>query len=67
VTYYPKPDYRLDALQPLLKMNIKDAHLQLDVYRFMNDVGVLKMANDYAQMAQLGQLWVLRSKSPAAT
>ncbi len=53
VTYYPKPDYWLNALQPLLKMNINDAHLQLDVYRLMNDVGVLKMPSDYAQMAEL--------------
>jgi hypothetical protein len=52
VTYYPKPDYWLNALQPLLKMNINDAHLQLDVYRLMNDVGVLK-ANQYAEMAEL--------------
>jgi len=53
VTYYPKPDYWLNALQPLLKMNINDAHLQLDVYRLMFDVGVLKMPSDYAQMAEL--------------
>lgn len=53
VTYYPKPDYWLNALQPLLKMNINDARLQLDVYRLMNDVGVLKQAHDYADMAEL--------------
>lgn len=52
VTYYPKPDYWLNALQPLLKMNINDAHLQLDVYRLMFDVGVLK-ANQYGEMAEL--------------
>ncbi len=52
VTYYPKPDYWLNALQPLLNMN-KDAHLQLDIYRFMNEVGALKTSSDYAQMAQL--------------
>jgi hypothetical protein len=53
VTYYPKPDYWFNALQPLLKMNSKDAHLQLEVYRLMNEVGALKTASDYAQMAQL--------------
>ncbi len=53
VTYYPKPDYWLSALQPLLKMNANDAHLQLEVYRLMNDVGALKMPGDYAQMAEL--------------
>ncbi len=52
VTYYPKPDYWSNALQPLLKMK-SDAHLQLEVYRLMNDVGALRMAGDYAQMAQL--------------
>jgi tetratricopeptide (TPR) repeat protein len=53
VTYYPRPNYWLDALQPVLKMSVNDAHLQLDVYRLMNEVGVLKMPNDYAQMADL--------------
>jgi tetratricopeptide (TPR) repeat protein len=53
VTYYSKPDYWIDALQPLLKLHISDARLQLDVYRFMNEVGVLKMSNDWAQMAEL--------------
>lgn len=53
VAYYPKPDYWFNALQPLLKMSTNDAHLQLDVYRLMNDVGALRMPNDYAQMAQL--------------
>jgi hypothetical protein len=53
VTYYPKPDYWIDALQPLLKLKINDVHLQLDVYRLMNEVGALKSPGDYAQMAQL--------------
>src|SRR5665213_260450 len=53
VTYYPKPDYWLNALNPLLHMNISDAHLQLDVYRLMDDVGVLKQPRDYAEMAEL--------------
>lgn len=53
VTYYPKPDYWLNALAPLLRMDIKDAHLQLEVYRLMNDVGVLKRPGDYADMAEI--------------
>lgn len=53
VTYYPKPDYWLGALQPVLKMSSNDSHLQLDVYRLMNEVGALKMSSDYAQMAEL--------------
>ena|SRR6185437_3652326 len=39
VTYYPKPDYWLQALQPLLKMDNEDTHLQLNVYRLMDEVG----------------------------
>ncbi len=53
VHYYPKPDYWLNALQPVLRMQISDADLQLDVYRLMNEVGVLKMPRDYAEMADL--------------
>jgi len=53
VAYYPKPDYWLNALAPLLRSDIKDAHLQLDVYRFMSEVGVLKRGVDYADMAEL--------------
>ncbi|HTW74007.1 MAG TPA: hypothetical protein VMD56_03680, partial [Steroidobacteraceae bacterium] len=53
VTYYPRPDYWLSALQPLLKANANDAHLQLEVYRLMNDVGALKTPGDFAQMADL--------------
>jgi len=34
-------------------MDIKDAHLQLNVYRLMNDVGVLKLPSDYAEMAEI--------------
>lgn len=53
VSYYPEPDYWLNALAPLSRMDIKDAHLQLNVYRLMNDVGVLKRPMDYAEMAEL--------------
>jgi Tfp pilus assembly protein PilF len=53
VTYYPKPDYWLNALASLLKMDIKDQHLQLNVYRLMNDVGVLKRPADYGEMADI--------------
>src|SRR6185437_8000904 len=53
VTLYPKPDYWLNALQPLLKMNINDAHLQLDVYRLMLDVGALKQPMQFGEMAEL--------------
>ena len=53
VTYYPKPDYWLAVLQPLLKMSSNNSHLQLDIYRLMNEVGALKMSSDYAQLAEL--------------
>jgi tetratricopeptide (TPR) repeat protein len=53
VTYYPKPDYWLNALAPLLRMDVKDEHLQLNIYRLMSDVGVLKLPTDYTDMAQL--------------
>jgi hypothetical protein len=53
VINYPKPDYWLAALAPLLRMDIKDSHLQLNVYRLMNDVGVLKRSVDFSEMAEL--------------
>jgi cytochrome c-type biogenesis protein CcmH/NrfG len=53
VALYPKPDYWANALAPLVRMDIKDAHLQLDVYRLMNDVGVLRLPTDYAEMAEI--------------
>jgi hypothetical protein len=53
VSYYPEPNYWLNALAPLSRMDIKDGHLQLNVYRLMNDVGVLKRPTDYAEMAEL--------------
>ena len=53
VKYYPKPDYWLNALSPLLRMQISDAHLQLDVFRLMNEVGVLTRPGDYSEMAGL--------------
>ncbi|HTT04308.1 MAG TPA: hypothetical protein VMF64_03400 [Steroidobacteraceae bacterium] len=53
VQYYPKPDYWLNVLQPLLRAQISDAHLQLDVYRLMHEVGALTMPGDYAELAEL--------------
>jgi hypothetical protein len=53
LAYYPKPDYWLSALGSLLKMDIKDSHLQLNVYRLENDVGVLKRSADFADMAEI--------------
>jgi len=53
VTYYPKPEYWSNAIAPLLRMDIKDAHLQLNVYRLMSDVGVLKTSYEYSEMAEI--------------
>jgi Tfp pilus assembly protein PilF len=53
VAYYPKPEYWANALAPLLKLDIKDSHLQLAVYRLKDDVGVLKLPNEYAEMAEI--------------
>jgi Tfp pilus assembly protein PilF len=53
VSNYPKPDYWLNALSSLLKMDIKDPHLQLNVYRLMNDVGVLKQPREVGDMADI--------------
>ncbi len=53
VALYPKPEYWAQALASLVRMDIKDSHLQLNVYRLMKDVGVLKLPTDYAEMAEL--------------
>ena len=53
VALYPKPEYWAQALASLVRMDIKDSHLQLNVYRLMNDVGVLKLPTDYSEMAEL--------------
>jgi len=53
VAYYPKPEYWANALASLVNADTKDAHLQLNVYRLMNDVGVLKRGGDYAEMADI--------------
>lgn len=53
VKYYPKPDYWLNALSPLLKMQVSDAHLQLDIFRLMSEVGVLTRPGDFSEMAGL--------------
>lgn len=53
VAYYPKPEYWLNALAPLVNSDTKDAHVQMNVYRLMLDVGVLKRSSDFAEMAEL--------------
>jgi hypothetical protein len=53
VAFYPKPEYWQNALASLVNADTKDAHLQLNVYRLMYDVGVLKRGSDYAEMADI--------------
>jgi len=53
VAYYPKPEYWANALASLANADTKDAHLELNIFRLMNDVGVLKRGSDYADMAEL--------------
>jgi Tfp pilus assembly protein PilF len=53
VSYYPKPEYWANALASLVNADTKDARLQLNVYRLMSDVGVLKRGGDYAEMADI--------------
>lgn len=53
VALYPKPDYWQVALAPLARASTKDPRLELNVYRLMSEVGALKGAGDYDDMAQL--------------
>ena len=53
VAYYPKPEYWANALASLANADTKDAHLELNIYRLMNDVGVLNRPTDYADMAEI--------------
>jgi hypothetical protein len=53
VAYYPKPEYWANALASLANADTKDAHLELNIYRLMNDVGVLSRPTDYADMAEI--------------
>ena len=53
VIFYPKPDYWLNALVPLRRMDVKDSRLQLNIYRLMSEVGALRLPSDYADMAEV--------------
>lgn len=55
VTYYPKPEYWQDLITSMY--NSKEAENNdsdmLNIYRLANDVGALKQAREYNDMAQL--------------
>ena len=53
VTYYPKPDYWLNAMITLIKAARNDERLLLQVYRLQADVGTLKRSDQFGEMAQL--------------
>jgi hypothetical protein len=53
VALYPKPEYWSNALVSLTKMDVKDSHLQLNIYRLKKDVGAMRQPGEYADMAVL--------------
>lgn len=52
VRYYPKPEYWENLLDLSRRKDSSD-RVTLGYYRLMNDVGTLKQADDYVEMAQL--------------
>jgi uncharacterized protein HemY len=52
VRYYPNSEY-WDALLDIYKYQDRNDRITLGYYRLMEDVGVLKRADDYMEMAQL--------------
>lgn len=52
VRYYPKPEYWENLLDLSRRKDTSD-RVTLGYYRLMNDVGTLKQADDYVEMAQL--------------
>ncbi len=55
VTYYPKPDYWLNAMITLIQsaQSAHDDRLLLQVYRLQADVGTMKRNDQYGEMAKL--------------
>jgi hypothetical protein len=53
VALYPKPEYWSNALVSLTKMDVKDAHLQMNIYRLKKDVGAMKQPGEFADMAEI--------------
>jgi tetratricopeptide (TPR) repeat protein len=53
VTYYPKPDYWLNAMITLIQSAHNDERLLLQVYRLQTDVGTMKRSDQFGEMAQL--------------
>ncbi|HEY3785893.1 MAG TPA: tetratricopeptide repeat protein [Steroidobacteraceae bacterium] len=53
VAYYPKPEYWAQLLDTLLRAPQKNDKVQLQVYRLMSEVDVLKEPGDFTDMAQI--------------
>ncbi|HZO21875.1 MAG TPA: tetratricopeptide repeat protein [Steroidobacteraceae bacterium] len=53
VAYYPKPEYWAQLLDTLLRSPQKNDKVQLQVYRLMSEVDVLKEPGDFTDMAQI--------------
>jgi hypothetical protein len=54
ILYYPKPDYWANAMAPILNQNKgNDDRLKLLTYRLAYQVGILKQAPQYTEMAQI--------------
>jgi hypothetical protein len=55
ILHYPKPDYWSNAMAGFLSTNSKstDDRLKLMTYRLMFQVGILKRAENYTEMAQI--------------
>jgi len=55
VMYYPKPDYWQYATVSLRQAQAKgsDDRLTLNIYRLMNDVGIMNRGEDYTEAAQI--------------
>lgn len=53
VAYYPKPEYWAQLLDTLLRAPQKNDKTQLQVYRLMSEVDVLKEPGDFTDMAQI--------------
>ena len=53
VAYYPKPEYWQNLVQTLYTPAASNDRTMLNVYRLANEVDVIKMPDDYTEMAQL--------------
>lgn len=53
ILHYPKPDYWSNAMAGVLQDKTNDDRLLLMTYRLMFQVGILKKAGDFTEMAQI--------------